>query len=52
MQLPDCVRVTASVLLGKKAQAAYDRLEHEMLLEVDEQTIDAGSAAALQNKLL
>lgn len=52
LQLPDCVRVTAPVPLDKKAQAAYDRLEREMLLEVDEQTIDAGSAAALQNKLL
>lgn len=52
LELPDCLSVTVPVLLDGKAQAAYDKLEKEMLLEVDETTIDAGSAAVLTNKLL
>lgn len=52
LELPDCLSVTAPVGLDAKAQAAYDKLEREMLLEVDESTIDAGSAAVLSNKLL
>lgn len=52
LELPDCISVTVPVLLDAKAQAAYDKLEREMLLEVDESTIDAGSAAVLTNKLL
>ncbi len=52
LELPDCISVTVPVLLDPKAQAAYEKLEREMLLEVDESTIDAGSAAVLTNKLL
>ncbi|MEW6663046.1 MAG: SNF2-related protein [Bacillota bacterium] len=52
LELPDCISVTVPVLLDSKAKAAYDKLEREMLLEVDESTIDAGSAAVLTNKLL
>lgn len=52
LELPDCISVTVPVQLNSKAQAAYDKLEKEMLLEVDESTIDAGSAAVLTNKLL
>jgi SNF2 family DNA or RNA helicase len=52
LDLPDCITVTVPVLLDSKAKAAYDKLEREMLLEVDENTIDAGSAAVLTNKLL
>lgn len=50
--LPDCISVTVPVVLDSKAKAAYQKLEREMLLQVDESTIDAGSAAVLTNKLL
>lgn len=52
LELPDCIPVTVPVKLNQKAQAAYNKLEKEMLLEVDESIIDAGSAAVLTNKLL
>jgi SNF2 family DNA or RNA helicase len=52
LELPDCTTVTVPVLLDKKAKAAYEKLEKEMILEVDENLIDAGTAAVLTNKLL
>lgn len=52
LQLPELVYDTIPVQLDSKAAKAYQQLEREMLLEVDEATIDAGSAAALSNKLL
>ncbi len=52
LQLPDCTTVDVPVTLEPKAAAAYKKLEREMLLEVDENTIDAGTAAVLTNKLL
>ena len=52
LELPDITYNTIPVLLDNKAQKAYEKLEREMLLEVDESTIDAGSAAVLTNKLL
>jgi len=52
LQLPDLVNVNVPVVLDASAKRAYDKLEREMLLEVDEETIDAGNAAALSNKLL
>ena len=52
LDLPECVSVRVPVRLDSKAQAAYDRLEREMLLQVEDQVIDAGSAAVLTNKLL
>lgn len=50
--LPDITSVTVPVTLDSKAQAAYDRMEREMLLEVDGEVIDAGTAAVLTGKLL
>lgn len=52
LELPDITYNTITVLLDSKAEKAYEKLEKEMLLEVDESTIDAGSAAVLTNKLL
>ncbi|RKO63244.1 DEAD/DEAH box helicase [Caldibacillus debilis] len=52
LELPDVISNTVPVHLDAKAQKAYSKLEAEMLLEVDESTIDAGSAAVLTNKLL
>jgi SNF2 family DNA or RNA helicase len=52
LELPDCTTVTVPVVLDKKAKAAYEKLEKEMLLQIDENVIDAGTAAVLTNKLL
>lgn len=52
LELPDIVYNTIPVQLDSKAKKAYEKLEKEMLLQVDESTIDAGSAAVLTNKLL
>ena len=52
LDLPPRISVTVPVVLESKAQAAYKKLEKEMLLEVDDSTIDAGTAAVLTNKLL
>lgn len=52
LDLPDCISVNVPVVLDDKARTAYKRLEREMLLQVDENIIDAGSAAVLTNKLL
>jgi SNF2 family DNA or RNA helicase len=52
IELPDITYNTVPIILDDKAKKAYEKLEREMLLEVDETTIDAGSAAVLSNKLL
>jgi SNF2 family DNA or RNA helicase len=52
LELPDMVQDVVPVELDSKAQAAYDKLEAEALLEADDATIDAGTAAVLTNKLL
>lgn len=52
LQLPELVYDVVPVKLDDKAQKAYDEMEREMLLQIDEEVIDAGSAAALSNKLL
>ena len=52
LELPDYIEDVVPVELDSKARAAYRRLEREMLLEVDDQTITAGSAAVLNGKLL
>ena len=52
LQLPELVYDVVPVKLDDRAQNAYNEMEREMLLEIDEAVIDAGSAAALSNKLL
>ena len=52
LTLPDYIEDTIPVALDAKAERAYRKLEREMLLEVDEQTITAGTAAVLNGKLL
>lgn len=52
LQLPDLVYDVVPVQLDPKAAKAYAEMEREMLLQIDEAVIDAGSAAALSNKLL
>ncbi|KYG92365.1 DEAD/DEAH box helicase [[Bacillus] sp. KCTC 13219] len=52
LELPDITYNTVLIELSSKAKKAYEKLEKEMLLQIDESTIDAGSAAVLTNKLL
>ena len=52
LELPECISVPVPVILDAKTAAVYKKLEKEMLLEVDDSIIDAGSAAVLTNKLL
>ena len=52
LELPDYVEDIVPVALDAKARRAYDALERGMLLQVDETTITAGSAAVLNGKLL
>lgn len=52
LELPDYIEDIIPVALDAKARKAYEKLERDMLLEVDEQTITAGTAAVLNGKLL
>ena len=52
LDLPDVITEPIPVKLDEKAQRAYTQLERDMLLPIDDQTIDAGTAAVLTNKLL
>lgn len=52
LTLPELIVNDIPVVLDEKAKKLYEKLEREMLLQVDENTIDAGSAAVLSNKLL
>ena len=50
--LPDVVYDNIPVALDSRAKKAYELLEKDLLLQVDENTITAGSAAVLTGKLL
>lgn len=52
LSLPDFIENVVPVALDSKASKAYHKLEREMLLQVNEQTVTAGSAAVLNGKLL
>lgn len=52
LTLPDYTEDIVPVVLDAKAKRAYDKLERDMLLRVDEATITAQSAAVLNGKLL
>ena len=53
LDLPECIYDDIPVVLDKKAQKAYEQLERDMLLEVDEEDlITANTAASLTGKLL
>ena len=52
LELPDYVEDIVPVALDDKAKEAYKKLERDMLLEYDEGTITAQSAAVLNGKLL
>lgn len=52
LTLPPYVEDVVPVVLDSKARRAYDKMERDMLLEVDDAQITAGSAAVLNGKLL
>ncbi len=52
LELPERIDNTVYVQLNTKTKAAYQEFEKNMLLEIDEDKLDAGSAAVLSNKLL
>lgn len=52
LTLPELIYNDIPVKLDAAAQKTYDALERDMLLEIDESTITAGTAAVLTNKLL
>lgn len=52
LTLPEFIEDVVPVVLDDKARKAYSKLEREMLLQVDEQTVTAGTAAVLNGKLL
>ena len=52
LSLPDFIENVIPVVLDPASKKAYQKLEREMLLEVDTETITAGSAAVLNGKLL
>lgn len=52
LTLPDFIEHVVPVVLDPAAKKAYQKLEREMLLQVDTETITAGSAAVLNGKLL
>lgn len=52
LKLPERIDNVRYIKLDVKARGRYEDLEKNMLLEVDENTIDAASAAVLSNKLL
>lgn len=54
LALPECMYQDIPVVLDAKAQQAYDRLERDALLEIqdEEAIITAGTAGVLTNKLL
>lgn len=52
IELPDRLDIVKKYELSDKARKAYERMERECLLEVDQNTIDAVSASALAIKLM
>lgn len=52
LELPELIYNDIPVKLDSKAEQVYKRLERDMLLELDETTITAGTAAVLTGKLL
>lgn len=52
IELPERQDIVVPVELDPRARKLYDQFEHDMFLEVDEETLDAGTAAVLTNKLL
>lgn len=52
LSLPDVIPHDIPIVLDSAAKRAYEQLEHDLLLQVDENTITAQSAGVLTGKLL
>lgn len=52
LQMPPLMTNDIPVMLDDKIKAQYRKMERELLLEIDEQTITAATAAVLTGKLL
>lgn len=52
LQLPDYIEHEIPIILDTKTKKAYDQFERDLLLEVDEDIITAGTAGVLVGKLL
>ncbi|MCQ5028689.1 DEAD/DEAH box helicase [Flavonifractor sp. DFI.6.63] len=52
LTLPDYIEDIVPVALDAAAKKSYQKLEREMLLQVDTETVTAGTAATLNGKLL
>lgn len=52
LQLPDRLDIKVPVVLDQEAKKAYDKLERDLILELDDGEIVAMTAAVLANKLL
>lgn len=52
LKMPDCVMNEVRVCLSDKERALYDRLKADMILNLEDEEIDAINAASLSNKLL
>lgn len=52
LELPQCIEHEIPVVLDEKAKKAYDKFEHDLLLEINDEVITAGTAAVLTGKLL
>ena len=52
LQLPDLIEHEVPVVLDPKARKAYEKLEKDMFLELEDSELDAGTAAVLTGKLL
>ena len=50
LTLPECITVDVPVYLDSKSEKRYEIFEKDMLLQVDENTLDAGTAAVLSGK--
>lgn len=52
LTLPEVTKVYHNVQIGQATRASYNKLRKDMVLEIEEDTITAVTAAALSNKLL
>ncbi len=52
LNMPECVINEIPVQLSDKEKKAYDTMKRDLILPLEGQEIDAGSAASLSNKLL
>lgn len=52
LTLPDCIEDEVPVVLDNQARKAYNTLERQMVLELDDDDLTVTSAAALSNKLI